>query len=115
MSDANKPSNGADRQTTNLKRRSFVTASLRLSLAATLIHTAAARAGQCMDPEELSSADYQFRKYVEYTESSSDPEKTCGKCRFFKQGSGECGSCQVVAASINANGHCKSWEAQPAK
>ena len=97
---------------TDMKRRTFLTAAVGVSAAA--LYSAAARAEMCIDPEELASADYQFRKYVKYTESSPDPTKTCGACRYFKRPSqGDCGSCQVVASSINVNGHCDSWEAAP--
>jgi len=96
----------------NKDRRSFLAAGLRLSLGVTLVHSASTRAALCVDPEELGSADYQFRKYVEYTEASKDADKICGGCRYFKPSQDECGSCQVVAGRINSHGHCTSWEAR---
>jgi len=93
-------------------RRHFIANGIRLSFAATALHALPARAALCVDPEELSSVDYSFRKYVEYTESYSDPIKTCSQCANFKPpaNGGECGTCSVVAGSINKNGHCTGWE-----
>jgi hypothetical protein len=91
-------------------RRTFLQTSLQWSFAVTLLYAIPASAALCVDPEELSSTDYQFRKYVKYTEASTTPGKTCGGCAFFKPGPGECGSCQVVGGSINAQGYCTSWE-----
>jgi hypothetical protein len=70
----------------------------------------------CADPDELSSTDRSFRKYVEYTESSKKPGEACGGCASFRPpAQGECGTCQVVAGSINANGHCTGWSARVEK
>jgi hypothetical protein len=96
------------------ERRLFLKAGLRFTLAASVLPTAAARATLCVDPEELSSTDYSFRKYVHYTESSLDPEKPCRRCAsFIPPTQGDCGTCKQVAGSINANGHCDGWEARP--
>jgi len=97
-------------QPINHTRRSFLHTSVRWSLAAALVPALPAHATQCVDPEELATVDYQFRKYVKYTESSPDPGKTCSGCAFFKSGEGECGTCQVVAGLINVQGRCDSWE-----
>jgi hypothetical protein len=114
MSDFPDASNSHANEAPNRKRRSLLKAGIRLSLAAPMLPITA-RAAMCVDPDELSSTDYAFRKYVEYTESSSKPDKTCSGCQFFKPSQGECGSCQVVAGSINAHGYCKSWEARVEK
>jgi len=98
------------------ERRVFLKAGLRFTLAAAVLPTAAARATLCVDPEELSGTDYSFRKYVEYTESSPDPNKACRLCASFRPpAQGDCGTCQQVAGSINANGRCNGWEARSAK
>jgi hypothetical protein len=98
----------------NTGRRSLLTAGVRLSVIAVLPITAA-RAAMCVDPDELGSADRSFRKYVEYTESSTKPSETCSNCASFKPGQPEpsdCGSCQVVAGAINPKGHCTGWSAR---
>jgi len=94
----------------NEARRSLLRTTLRWSLAATVLPALSARATMCADPEELATVDYQFRKYVKYTESSPEARKTCSGCAFFKASASECGTCQVVGGSINAQGHCNSWE-----
>jgi hypothetical protein len=99
-------------ETTNLQRRSFLLNGLRISLAVPLL-TSTARAELCEDPEELSSVDYSFRKYVEYTESSPHKDKSCFGCNSFKPpAEGDCGTCRAVAGKINKNGHCTGWEAR---
>jgi hypothetical protein len=98
------------------ERRLFLKAGLRFTLAASVLSTAAARATLCVDPEELSSTDYSFRKYVEYTESTPKPDQPCRLCASFRPPvQGDCGTCQQVAGSVNANGHCTGWEARAKK
>lgn len=66
----------------------------------------------CQDPESLSSTDYSFRKYVEFTESWDNKDETCRRCAAFIPGPDEngCGRCKAIAGSINPNGHCTGWE-----
>jgi hypothetical protein len=102
------------KETTNLQRRSLLLNGVRISLAAPLLITTA-RADLCVDPEELSSVDYSFRKYVEYTESSPHKDKSCLGCNsFIPPATGDCGTCRAVAGKINKNGYCKGWEARKA-
>jgi hypothetical protein len=99
-------------ETPNLKRRTFLVKSVGLTLGITALQ-ATARAELCVDPEELSSVDYSFRKYVEYTESSPHKNKTCFGCNSFKPpAEGDCGTCRAVAGKINKNGYCTGWEAR---
>ena len=93
----------------NPARRSLLGRGLQLALGVSVVSASARAATLCADPDELNSADRAFRKYVEYTENYSKEEQTCAHCMFFKQGQGECGSCQVVAGSINAHGNCTSF------
>jgi hypothetical protein len=103
-------------ENTDMKRRSLIGAGIRLSLAVTVLRASAAGAEMCADPDELSSVDRSFRKYVEYTESSKKAGETCSSCASFRPPSqGECGTCQVVAGSINVNGHCTGWSARGEK
>jgi hypothetical protein len=101
---------------TNKQRRSLIAVGIRLSFAATVFGSTAAAAEICADPDELSSVDRSFRKYVEYTESSKTPGEACSGCESFRPPSqGECGACRAVAGSINANGHCTGWSARVEK
>jgi hypothetical protein len=92
-------------------RRSVITKG-----AATVIAVAVpmkfARAELCQNPEELSSTDYSFRKYVEFTEAWANKDETCRRCAAFIPGPDEnaCGKCRAIAGSINPNGHCTGWE-----
>ncbi|HYM34502.1 MAG TPA: high-potential iron-sulfur protein [Steroidobacteraceae bacterium] len=95
-----------------MNRRDLLAKSLLFSIATGALQATAAQTELCVDPDDLSSADYQFRKYVKYTESSDTPGKACSGCTFFKPGQGNCGSCQIVGGSINANGYCTSWNAR---
>jgi hypothetical protein len=97
---------------TDLKRRSFLINSVGLTLGVTSLHSTA-HAELCVDPEQLSSVDYSFRKYVEYTESSPHKNKSCSGCNSFKPPvEGDCGTCRAVAGKINKNGYCTGWEAR---
>ena len=71
-----------------------------------------AKAELCQDPEALSSTDYSFRKYVEFTEAWDKKDETCRHCAAFIPGPDEngCGKCKAIAGSINPNGHCTGWE-----
>jgi hypothetical protein len=112
MTDAPTSHDLTESESMDTARRSFLSLGLRTAFGVTIAYTTSARAALCVDPEDLSSADYSFRKYVKYTESSTEPNKSCSNCMFFKSGQAECGSCQVVAGSINAHGYCTSWQAR---
>jgi hypothetical protein len=95
-------------------RRALLAIGIRFSLAVVLLDcgTAFAAAAECTDPDDLSGADVALRKSVEYTDLSSDEKTTCRRCAFFKLGTGECGTCQVVSGLVSAHGHCTSWSAR---
>jgi uncharacterized paraquat-inducible protein A len=94
-----------------LSRRAVIANGAAVAITA-IVPISIARAALCQDPEELSSTDYSFRKYVEYKESWPSQVEACRNCASFKPGPDEnaCGRCQAVAGSINPNGHCKGWE-----
>ena len=116
MTASSAPQSHGEKEDADLNRRSFLATGLQWSLATGVLYAATTRAATlCVDPDDLSSADYQFRKYVEYTEASKNEAQSCGNCMFFKPGPGDCGSCQVVAGSINSHGHCTSWAAREPK
>ncbi len=103
-------------ETKTMNRRSLLAIGVRLSFVGSVLPATAAHAALCVDPEELSSTDYSFRKYVQYTESSPNPDKACRRCASFRPpDQGDCGKCQQVAGSVNANGHCNGWEARVEK
>ena len=93
-------------------RRSFLTIGVRVSLAVAFAGARIAAASNCTDPDDLSGADLALRKSVEYTESSSDDNKTCRGCAFFKAGTSGCGTCQILSGRVSAAGHCTSWSAR---
>ncbi len=67
----------------------------------------------CTDVSNLSEADLQNRKNLEYVGSSPYPDKRCDNCNFYiaPTGSEPCGTCQVVKGPINPKGHCTAWVA----
>jgi High potential iron-sulfur protein len=95
-------------------RRALLAIGIRFSLAVVLLdcRTGFAAAAGCTDPDDLSGADMALRKSVDYTELSSDEKTTCRGCAFFKLGTGECGTCQIVSGLVSAHGHCTSWSAR---
>jgi hypothetical protein len=92
-------------------RRSFLRRGAALTLSATILPAAAQEPKLCQDPEELSSTDYSFRKYVEYTEAWPNKGENCSRCESFIPGDSDtaCGRCRAIAGSINPNGHCTGW------
>jgi len=72
---------------------------------------AAKPAADCNDLSGLSEADIKQRESVSYVALSTDADKNCTNCRFFKaaeDGSG-CGSCQLIKGPVSPDGNCKSW------
>jgi hypothetical protein len=98
--------------TVPLTRRSAIIKFAAIGLSAAALSANKAHAELCQDPEELSSTDYSFRKYVEYTEAWKNPDESCRHCASFRPSKEEsaCGRCQAVGGSINPNGHCTGWE-----
>jgi hypothetical protein len=70
----------------------------------------------CVNLNALSPAENKRRKLDNYTEKSSDPDKTCSGCAFFTPGaeSAACGHCQIFNGLANPNGRCDDWTARPA-
>jgi High potential iron-sulfur protein len=67
----------------------------------------------CSDPDNLSNSEQALRKSLDYVETSADAKKTCRGCSFFAlEGQGPCGSCQIMNGTVNANGHCTSWNSK---
>jgi hypothetical protein len=95
-------------------RRALLAIGIRFSLAIVLLdcRTAFAATAECTDPDDLSGADVALRKAVDYTDLSLDEKTTCRGCAFFKLGTGECGTCQIVSGLVSARGHCTSWSAR---
>ena len=64
----------------------------------------------------VDEGDPGIRKALAYVDKSSNPDKDCANCRFFKEAaSGEvCGGCEIIKGKIAATGYCNSWVARPA-
>ena len=94
-----------------IDRRAFLSRGAALTLSATVLPAVGQEAQLCQDPEELSSTDYSFRKYVEYTESWPNREQDCSRCASFLPApeNSACGRCRAIAGSINPQGHCTGW------
>jgi hypothetical protein len=74
------------------------------------------KAGVCVNLSALSPTEVKQRKLDNYTEKSSDPDKTCSGCTFFTpsaKGAG-CGQCLIFNGPANPNGRCDDWTARPA-
>jgi High potential iron-sulfur protein len=95
-------------------RRSLLAVGISFSLAVVSLdlRSALAAAAGCTDPDDLSGAEVALRKSVDYTDLSLDEKTTCRGCAFFKLGTGECGTCQIVSGLVSARGHCTSWTAR---
>jgi len=70
----------------------------------------------CVNLSALSAADSKRRKLDNYTEKSSDPDRTCSACVFFSPGAKgtACGHCQIFNGPANPHGRCDDWTARPA-
>jgi High potential iron-sulfur protein len=66
-------------------------------------------AGSCASPD---GSDASLRKSLHYVESGPDAAQHCSGCSFFSDPKGECGSCVILSAPANINGHCDSWSAR---
>lgn len=101
-----------------ISRREVLLRGLQLPIAGgALLAVAACEDGAksslvCADPDSMTSAEESVRRTLNYTESSSDPSKTCSGCEFFyaaKEGEA-CGTCEIFGGkSVNPGGHCDSW------
>jgi len=84
--------------------------------AATTGETTATNAGAQTTCVTAGTGDPGIRKALAYVDKSSNPDKDCANCRFFKEAaSGEvCGGCEIIKGKIAATGYCNSWVARPA-
>lgn len=93
-----------------VNRRYVLTRGAALTMSAATLPVIAQEPMLCQDPDELSSTDYSFRKYVEYTESWPNKDENCSRCEsFVPVDDSACGRCRAIAGSINPNGHCTGW------
>jgi len=67
--------------------------------------------GPCDDPAKLDEAARTTRETFNYQAKAQDPAKTCRKCNFWQEpsGDGPCGGCTLVKGPINPEGTCTSW------
>lgn len=68
----------------------------------------------CADPDQLSGANNGLRESLHYTERSSDANKQCSGCAYFRAAGsdGGCGTCEILRGPANPAGHCTSWSAK---
>ena len=65
--------------------------------------------------QELTEADLQMRKSLEYVAESPTENQFCTNCRFWQPDDfeGACGGCQLFAkGAVNPQGWCRSWVAK---
>jgi len=73
----------------------------------------AAESSKCVDPEELTPAEAGLRRSLGYTDTSSQPQKSCSGCGFFSAADAGCGTCKILnGGAVNAGGYCTSWSAR---
>lgn len=63
----------------------------------------------CAGPETLTRSDLSARAGRQYVEVSETDGKSCAGCTFFREGSGDCGVCEIDNLAANKAGHCISW------
>jgi len=67
--------------------------------------------------QNLTEADMNTRKALNYVKQTEIPEQNCKNCRFWQaeKFDGPCGGCQLISnGAVNPQGWCASWVAQPA-
>ena len=72
---------------------------------------AATASADCNDVSGLTEADIKQRESVQYVAVSTDAEKKCSNCRFYKPAAdaSSCGGCQLFQGPVALDGNCKSW------
>ncbi len=97
----------------NFSRRKLLTQSLMVATGAAMAPAMAMAADKaCVDMEHLDSGQKSIRESLNYTNTSPDAAKQCGKCGFFEATAGGCGNCMIFSGPAAATGHCDSWSAK---
>ena len=68
----------------------------------------------CADPARLSLNESNAREAYGYVEASSDPQRVCSGCAFYRAADdgGACGVCDIFnGGPANPGGFCTSWTA----
>lgn len=104
-----------------LTRRKFVLSSIQIPLGGALTLGLQSCGGGsenattqtvCADPEAMSASEASMRSSLGYAPNSPDPAQNCAGCAYFKGGTAECGTCDLLGgAQVNASGRCDSWSA----
>ncbi len=64
----------------------------------------------CTDTAGLAPADANLRGQLGYVDKSTEAEKNCANCQFYKPAAPDaCGGCNLMKGPINPKGYCKSW------
>jgi hypothetical protein len=67
----------------------------------------------CPAPASMSTPERAMRTSQEYTDTSPQPDRDCGNCRYHTPApAGECGACQLVRGPIHPDGYCNLWTAR---
>lgn len=96
-------------------RRRLVRLGIQLPVAGAvggLLGACGAKQPVCANPDDWSLSENGLRKANNYTELSTDPEKNCLNCAFFKAdeaAESSCGQCEIFTGVAHSNGYCDSW------
>jgi hypothetical protein len=92
------------------RRRFLALAAIGAPLA--VLGVDAARAATCYDPAALPLSQKNRRRSLGYMETAGDAARRCQGCAFFTAGAEGCGTCALLAASVNAGASCGSFAAR---
>lgn len=104
------------KRASNLTRRRFLASgAVGVASITALVALSACRKRQfsCNSTNGLSPEDVDVRKRLFYSDTSSDPQKTCASCQHYVPApAGECGGCKLIKGPIHPQGYCKSYVPQ---
>jgi hypothetical protein len=74
---------------------------------------AGTQADPCADTSNLSEADLNMRRNLQYVHETPEPDEYCSNCQLWiEPENGECGGCTLFRGPVNPNGWCISWVEQ---
>jgi hypothetical protein len=78
-----------------------------------LAKTARAQTPSCFDPNALPLSQKSRRRSLGYLDPSSDPERRCAGCSFFKASDAQCGACGMLSGGpVSASAVCSAFAAR---
>jgi hypothetical protein len=80
---------------------------------ANLPNSASTGESACNSADALTNQEKSARAALRYVDQSSDTQRVCANCRFFKapEAGASCGGCEVVTGPIAPQGYCTVWAA----